>query len=52
MLKIALWLCLYAFLIFWSLEAVYMFWQFYRNDALPCFRFWRGASPSRPSPSR
>jgi hypothetical protein len=26
---------LYAFLLFWAVEAVYVLWQAYRNDALP-----------------
>jgi hypothetical protein len=34
------------FLIFWSFEAVYVLWQFYRNDALPRFR--RKASGALP----
>jgi hypothetical protein len=29
---------LYAFLIFWSFEAVYVVWQAYLNNALPRFR--------------
>jgi hypothetical protein len=38
MFKVALWLCIYAFLIFWSFEAFYWIWRLYRNDALPRFR--------------
>jgi hypothetical protein len=29
---------LYAFLIFWAVEAVYVLWQAHRNDALPRWR--------------
>jgi hypothetical protein len=28
---------LYAFLIFWALQAAYVLWQAYRNNALPSF---------------
>ena len=38
MLTMTLWLCLYALLIFWSFEAFYVMWRFYRNDAWPRFR--------------
>jgi hypothetical protein len=29
--------CLNAFLIFWTLEAIYVVWLAYRNNALPSF---------------
>jgi hypothetical protein len=32
--KVAL-ICLYAFLIFWVLEAAYVLWRAYRNNVLP-----------------
>jgi hypothetical protein len=47
MLVTVLWLALYAFLVFWSFEAVYVLWQAYRNDALPRFRQRRKSNLSR-----
>ena len=36
---------LYLFLIFWVLQAAYVLWRAYRNNALPSFR--RGHTRSR-----
>jgi len=36
---------LYAFLIFWALQAAYVLWRAYRNNALPSFG--RGHTRSR-----
>jgi hypothetical protein len=33
---------LYAFLIFWALQAAYVLWWAYRNNALPSFPRSRG----------
>jgi hypothetical protein len=52
MLANALWIALYGFLIFWSLEAAYVIWQAYFNDGLPGFRNRRHAKAPRLSPRR
>jgi hypothetical protein len=34
MVATILWNALYALLIFWTLQAVYVLWRIYRNDAM------------------
>jgi hypothetical protein len=36
---------LYAFLIFWALETIYVIWQAYKNDALPNFPLEQSPEP-------
>jgi hypothetical protein len=40
MLVTILWIALYAFLAFWSFEAVYVLWQVYRNDGTAAKPLW------------